>query len=148
MLMTVDFMNFSYAQLPCSANVPPPAIVSKGSYSYFDKKMGTGFTVGVRSVVLGSLRSGTQQAVVTIACDYPQGGTAEAYAYAVHGNSATLLGPVGGADWGGDWGGGPSTIHAHFANDVLYVTTCKENDCTKNVTKKFVLRGEKLVAAP
>ncbi len=41
LLLTVDFMNFTYTKLPCSANVPPPAIVRKGSYSYYDKQMGS-----------------------------------------------------------------------------------------------------------
>jgi hypothetical protein len=145
LLLTVDFMNFSYARLPCSANVPPPAIVRKGSYSYFDKKMAVGFDVFVRGVVLGSLRAGTQQAVVTIACDYPVGGTAEAYAYDVHGDTAVLLGSVGSANWGPDWGRGPSSIQVRFANDILYVTDCKDSECTANETKKYALHGDKLV---
>ena len=29
LLLTVDFMNFNYTELPCEANVPPPAIVRK-----------------------------------------------------------------------------------------------------------------------
>jgi hypothetical protein len=145
LLLTVDFMNFTYKQVPCSQNVPPPAIVRKGTFSYVDKKMGTGFDVSVKSVTLGSLQSGTQQAVVTLACDFPVGGTAAAYAYSVQGDTASLLGTVGNADWGPDWGGGPSTIHIRFANDVLHVTTCKDAGCTANVTKKFALHGAKLV---
>ena len=48
LLLTVDFMNFTYTKLPCSANVPPPAIVRKGSYSYYDKQMGSGSTSSLR----------------------------------------------------------------------------------------------------
>jgi hypothetical protein len=59
LLLIVDFMNFTYTKLPCSTNVPPPAIVRKGSYSYYDKQMGSGFDVFVRGVVRGSLSKGT-----------------------------------------------------------------------------------------
>ena len=146
LLLTVDFMNFTYTKLPCSANVPPPAIVRKGSYSYYDKQMGSGFDVFVRGVVRGSLSKGTQQAVVTIACDYPVGGTAEAYAYDVQGNTAVMLGSVGSASWGPDWGRGPDFIHVRFSNGILYVTDCKDSECTANETKKYALRGKKLVS--
>ena len=108
--------------------------------------MGSGFDVFVRGVVRGSLRAGTQQAVVTIACDYPVGGAAEAYAYDVQGDAAVLLGSVGSASWGPDWGRGPTSIHVRFANNILYVTDCKDTECATNETKKYALRGKKLVS--
>lgn len=144
LLMVVDFMNFKYAVSPCS-NVPPPVLMKKGTYSYFDQKMGTGFDVSVSNVKLGSLRPGTQQAVVVLACDFPIGGTAEAFAYDIRGNSAQLLGQVGGADWGGDWGQGPDSIHITFRNDYLYVDSCKDDDCTAREVRTYALRAERLV---
>ncbi|MBV8366159.1 MAG: hypothetical protein JO194_06640 [Candidatus Eremiobacteraeota bacterium] len=144
-LVAVDFMNFDYTSLPCSSNVPPPARVRKGSYSYFDQKMGTGFDVNVESVKHGSLRAGTEQAVVVLSCQFPIGGTAAAYAYDVHGDSATLLGEVGEANWGGDWGAGPDSIHIRFANDKLYVDSCKGDDCRARELRTYVLRGQKLI---
>ena len=145
LLLAVDFMNFNYSHLPCSSNVPPPALIRKGSYSYFDQKMGAGFDVSVDSVKQGSLRAGTQQAVVVLVCQYPVGGTAEAYAYDIRGNTAVLLANVGGANWGPDWGAGPSSIHVRFANGFLYVTTCKDTDCNANEVRTYALRGGKLV---
>jgi hypothetical protein len=94
LLLIVDFMNFDYSASPCS-NVPAPVLIRKGTYSYFDRKMGTGFDISVSSVKLGSLSPGTQQAVVVLSCDFPIGGTAEAFAYDIRGNSTVPLGRVG-----------------------------------------------------
>lgn len=145
LLLAVDFMNFTYAKNPCSNNVPVPAVMTKGTFSYFDGKMGTGFDLHVVTVKHGSLAPGTRQAVVVIACDFPVGGTAEAYAYSDSGGSAVLLGAVASANWGGDWGRGPDAIHIRFANRFLYVDACKEDDCTSYVVKTFALRNGKLV---
>jgi hypothetical protein len=145
LLLAVDFMNFNYSAIPCSSNVPPPALIRKGSYSYFDQNMGTGFDVSVNSVKQGSLRAGTQQAVVVLACHYPIGGTAGAYAFDIRGDRAVLLGEVGSADWGGDWGAGPSSIHIRFANHFLYVDTCKDTHCETSEVRTYALRGGKLV---
>jgi hypothetical protein len=144
LLLIVDFMNFNYTVSPCS-NVPPPMIMRKGTYSYFDKKMGTGFDVFVRGVKIGSLRSGTQQAVVVLSCDFPVGGTAEAFAYDIRGNTAVPLGQVGGANWGGDWGKGPDSIHITFKNDLLYVDSCKDDQCATREVRTYALREGKLV---
>jgi hypothetical protein len=144
LLLVVDFMNFTYSVSPCS-NVPPPVVMSKGSASYFDEKMGTGFDLYVRNVKTGSLRAGTQQAVVVITCDFPIGGTAEAFAYDIRGNTAALLGEVGGANWGGDWGRGPDSIHISFRNNYLYVDSCKDDDCTTREVRTYALRDGKLV---
>jgi hypothetical protein len=144
-LLAVDFMNFTYAQNPCSHNVPVPAVMTKGRFSYFDGRMGTGFDLHVASVKEGSLAPGTRQAVVVIACDFPVGGTAAAYAFNEQGSSAVLLAPVANANWGGDWGRGPDAIHIRFANRFLYVDACKEDDCKSYVVKTFALRNGKLV---
>ncbi|HEY1654514.1 MAG TPA: hypothetical protein VGF86_05320 [Candidatus Tumulicola sp.] len=141
----VDFQNFDYAQVPCSANVPAPAVVRKGVYSYFDKEQGTGFDVAVKSVTPGSLHPGTHQAVVILACHFPSGGVAGAYVYNVHPNAAVLLGSVGGASWGGDWGSGPSSIHVRFAKQFLYVDTCSNQNCTTREVRTYALRAGKLV---
>lgn len=145
LLLAVDFMNFNYSALPCSANVPPPALIRKGSYSYFDEKMGTGFEVFVNSVKQGTLLAGTQQAVVVLECQFPMGGTAGAYAYDIRGDTAVLLGEVGSADWGGDWGAGPKSIHIRFAKNFLYVDSCKDSHCEMSEVRTYALRGGKLV---
>jgi hypothetical protein len=144
LLMAVDFMNFNYTDLPCSKNVPPPALFSKGTYSYYDKNMGTGFDLHVASVKQGSLHPGTQQAVVVIACDFPIGGTSAAYLYDIRGDTAALFGDVGYADWGGDWGAGPTAIHIRFANSFLYVDSCDNSDCDRKIVKTFAWRGGKI----
>jgi hypothetical protein len=144
LIMAVDFMNFDYTDDPCSKNVPPPAIVRKGNYSYFDKNMGTGFDIFVRAVKRGSLHPGTQQAVVVMTCDFPIGGTSHAYLYDIHGDAAKLLEDVGYADWGGDWGAGPSAIHIRFAKGLLYVETCNNSDCTEKIVKTYAWRGGKV----
>jgi hypothetical protein len=144
LLVAVDFMNFSYSVSPCS-NVPPPVLIRKGTYTYFDQKMGTGFDVFVRNVKLGSLHSGTQQAVVVLSCDFPIGGTAEAFAYDIRGSSAVPLAEVGAANWGGDWGKGPDSIHITFRNDFLYVDSCKDDECTMREVRTYALRAGKLV---
>jgi hypothetical protein len=145
LLLAVDFMNFTYAKNPCSQNVPVPAVMTKGWFSYFDGKMGTGFDLHVVTVKKGSLAPGTRQAVVVIACDFPVGGTAEAYAYSDSESSAVLLGAVAGANWGADWGRGPDAIHIRFANRFLYVDACKDDECKSYVVKTFALRNGKLV---
>jgi len=145
LLLAVDFMNFNYTDIPCSSNVPPPAQIRKGTYSYFDQNMGTGFEVSVESVKRGSLGPGTQQAVVVLACQFPMGGTAGAYAYDVRGDTAVLLGEVGTADWGGDWGAGPKSIHIRFAKRFLYVDSCKDSHCEMSEVRTYALRGGKLV---
>lgn len=145
LLMAVDFMNFDYTKVPCSENVPPPAIVRKGTYSYFDKKMAAGFDIFVRAVKLGSLHPGTQQAVVLLTCDFPvDGGASQAYLYDIHGDTATLFGSVGYADWGTDWGVGPSAIHIRFANSLLYVDSCNNSDCDTKIVKTFAWRDGKI----
>jgi len=116
----------------------------KGHFSYFDEKMGAGFALHVASVKQGSLRSGTQQAVVVVACDFPVGGTAAAYLFDERDDAAVLLGQVGAVDWGGDWGAGPSSIHVRFTKRFLYVDQCKGNDCMMNVVTTYALRGGKL----
>jgi hypothetical protein len=145
LLLTVDFMNFNYAHVPCSQNAPPPALVRKGTYSYFDHKMAQGFDVSVVTVKQGSLSAGTRQAVVVLECDFPIGDTARAYAYDIHGNAATLLGDVGTANWGADWGARPSSIHIRFANNFLYVDSCKDSECTMREVRTYALRNGKLV---
>jgi hypothetical protein len=144
LFLVVDFMNFKYTATPCS-NVPPPIVIEKGEYTYFDQKMGAGFEVFVRNVKQGSLRAGTQQAVVVLSCDFPIGGTAEAFAYDIHGNTAALLGEVGGANWGGDWGRGPDSIHITFKSNFLYVDSCQDDDCTTREVRTYALRDGKLV---
>lgn len=141
----VDFMNFDYAQIPCSSNVPPPALVRNGSYPYFDQKMGAGFDVYVVGVHRGSLRAGTQQAIVVLACQFPIGGTARAYAYDIRGKSATLLGDVGATDWGADWGARPTSIHITFDKRFLYVDSCENSDCTMSELRTYALRAGKLI---
>ncbi|HTD37974.1 MAG TPA: hypothetical protein VK669_10700 [Candidatus Limnocylindrales bacterium] len=145
LIAAVDFMNFTYAKHPCPENVPVPAVMRKGSFSFEDRTMGTGFDLHVSSVKEGALRPGTRQAVVVIACDFPVGGTSAAYVYDAHGTAATLLGQVASADWGSDWGAGPSTIGVRFANRLLYVDQCKSNDCGVRTVTTYALRAGKLV---
>jgi hypothetical protein len=145
LLLAVDFMNFTYATNPCSKNVPVPVVMQRGNFSYFDQKMGAGFDLHVVTVKEGSLAAGTRQAVVVIACDFPVGGTAEAYAFGEHGNSAVMLADVAGANWGVDWGRGPDAIHIRFTNRFLYVDACKDDDCTVYLATTYALRKGKLV---
>ena len=145
LLLAVDFMNFTYATNPCYKNVPVPAVMVKGSFSYFDKDMGAGFDLRVDSVKRGSLVRGTQQAVVVLVCDYPIGGTAEAYIFSDRGNSAPMLGAVASANWGADWGAAPNSIHATFRKQYLYIDACKDDDCTANIVTTYALRNGKLV---
>ncbi len=144
LVLAVDFMNFNYSATPCP-NVPPPVLIRKGTYSYYDQKMGTGFDIFVRNVKLGSLRARTQQAVIVLSCDFPIGGTAEAFAYDIRGNAAVPLGAVGSANWGGDWGEGPDSIHITFRSNLLYVDSCKDDDCTTREVRTYGLRSGKLV---
>jgi hypothetical protein len=99
-LLAVDFMNFTYTTNPCAKNVPVPVVMRKGSFSYFDQRMGTGFDLHVTSVTEGSLHTGTSQAVVVVACDFPIGGTAAAYLFDERSDTATFLAQVATANWG------------------------------------------------
>ena len=141
---SVNFNDFTYRVHPCTGNVPTAAAVSGGSYEYYDTKMGQGFTISVDSIEAGTLSAGTRQAVVTPSCEFPIGGTAAAYLFAVHGNTATLLGKVADANWGGDWGAGPSSIHVSFDNDVLSVAACANDECAMTTFTRYALRGGKL----
>ena len=143
-LFAVDFMNFTYTTNPCAQNVPVPVVMRKGTFSYFDKKMGAGFDLHVDSVKEGSLKNGTQQALVVLACDFPIGGTAAAYLFDERNDAAVFLAQVGEANWGGDWGRGQSSIHVRFAKHFLYVDQCKNDECTMNVVTTYALRGGKL----
>lgn len=145
LLLAIDFMNYTYATNPCFKNVPVPAVMKKGWFSYFDQNMGTGFELHVVSVKEGSLAPGTRQAAVVMACDFPIGGTAEAYLFDERKDTAVFLQAVGGANWGGDWGRGPSSIHIRFANRFLYVDNCKDDDCTAYEVTTYALRKGKLV---
>ena len=145
-LLAVDFMNFTYHTHPCSGNVPVPVLMRKGSFAYFDPKMAQGFDLHVVKVTEGSLRAGTRQAVVVLACDFPIGGTAEAYAFDERTGGAVLLGRVAGADWGGDWGSGPSSIRVQFANRRLEVEQCSDTQCSGTRHTTYALTGGKLAA--
>ncbi|MEA2786336.1 MAG: hypothetical protein QOF71_2440 [Candidatus Eremiobacteraeota bacterium] len=144
LMVAVDFMNFTYATNPCTTNVPVPVVMRRGAFSYFDPKMGSGFDLHVASVVKGSLRAGTQQAVVVLACDFPVGGTAAAYLFDARANGAALLAKIATADWGPDWGAGPSSIRVRFAKNVLYVEQCANTGCATNTRTAYALRGGKL----
>ncbi|MBV9148629.1 MAG: hypothetical protein JO024_02100 [Candidatus Eremiobacteraeota bacterium] len=144
MLLAVDFMNFNYYRIPCSGNVPVPALIRQGKYSYLDKKMTVGFDVYVVTVKEGSLRPGTRQAVVTIGCDFPVGGTSAAYLYDVRGGNAKFVQTVGHADWGGDWGAGPGAIHVRFANRLLYVDSCANDECETSIVRTYAFRGRQI----
>ena len=145
-LLAVDFMNFTYRTHPCSGNVPVPAVMRKGSFTYVDEKMAQGFDLHVFKVTEGSLRAGTRQAVVVLACHFPIGGTAEAYAFDERPGGAVLLARVAGADWGGDWGSGPSSIRVRFAKRRLDVEQCSDTHCTGTTHTTYALTGGKLVA--
>ncbi len=148
----VDFKNFDYAVSPCGGgpegddDVPPPVRVRNGTYAYNNAKMGTAFDVAVSYVQRGSLKPGTQQALVVLSCHFPIGGTSTAYVYDVGGTSAALLGIVAGAGWGGDWGSGPASIHTRFANGFLYVDACaRASDCKTRIVTTYALRNGILV---
>lgn len=143
-LPAVDFMNFTYATNPCSADVPVAAVMRNGSFSYFDRKMGAGFSLRVDSVTEGSLREGTRQALVVLACDFPVGGTAAAYVFDERKSGTVLLANVGAANWGPDWGRGPNSIQARFANHFLYVDQCLDVGCTLAIVTTYALREGKL----
>lgn len=145
LLMAVDFMNFNYSQVPCPGNVPPPALIRNGSYSYSDPHTGGEFEVRVDSVKRGSLSADTNQAVVVLLCEFPIGGTSKAYAYDIRGATAVYLGTVAGADWGGDWGCAPFSIKICFANKILYADTCKNNNADDREVTTYALRNGKLV---
>lgn len=144
-LLAADFMNFTYAKNPCSKNVPVPAVMERGAFSYYDKNMGAGFDLHVSSVYRGSLAPGERQAVVVIACDFPVGGTAEAYAFSESDSTAVLLADVASASWGPDWGAGPDSIHVRFAKNLLYVDACGNDECTYYVVTTYALKNGKLV---
>jgi hypothetical protein len=142
-LLAVDFLNFTYAKNPCSANVPVKVVMRKGAFSY-TPGTDVGFDLNVNSVKEGSLQSGTRQAVVVIACDFPIGGTAAAYLFDERRDATVLLAQVGAASWGGDWGRGPDSIHLRFANHFLYVDQCQDDPCAKNVVTTYALRRGRL----
>jgi len=144
LVLAVDFLNFTYTTNPCATNVPVPVVMRKGTFSYSDQQMGAGFDLHIDAVKLGSLQTGTQQAVVVLACDFPVGGTAAAYLFDERKDSAVLLAQVGAANWGGDWGQGPSSIHLRFAKHFLYVDQCKDDECTMDIVTTYALRGGKL----
>ena len=145
LLVAVDFLNFTYATNPCATNVPVPVVMRHGAFSYFDPKMGAGFDLHVASIAKGSLRAGTQQAVVVVACDFPVGGTAAAYLFDARASGAALLAKVATANWGPDWGSGPSSIHVRFAKNLLYVEQCADTTCATNTRSTYALRRGKLV---
>jgi len=146
LMVAVDFMNFTYATNPCATNVPVPVVMRRGAFSYFDPKMGAGFDLHVASIVKGTLRSGTRQAVVVLACDYPVGGTAAAYLLHERASGAALLAKVATANWGPDWGRGPASIRVRFAKNRLCVEQCADNACSTRTRTTFAFRGEKLTA--
>ena len=144
--MQVDYRNFTYATNPCAANVPVPAVMRDGAFSYFDRTMGAGFSLSVVTIVRGSLQPGTQQAVVVLRCDFPIGGTAAAYVFAERGDgSAKPLGKVADANWGAEWGAGPAAIQAQFAHGRLIVSACANTACTQKATTSYELRAGKLI---
>jgi hypothetical protein len=143
-LLAVNFLNFTYTTNPCASNVPVPVVMKGGSFSYYDRKMGQGFDLSVKTVLEGSLQAGTRQAVVVIACDFPIGGTAAAYLFDERNGGAVELAQVGTADWGGDWGAGPDSIHLRFAKQFLYVDQCKDNDCKLFVLTTYAMKNGKL----
>ena len=143
-ILAVDFMNFTYATNPCAQNVPVPVRMRKGEFSYVDKTAAD-FDLHVNSVTRGSLAPGTHQAVVVIACDFPVGGTAEAYVFDDHGKSARLLRGIAQADWGADWGRGPDSIHVRFSNYMLHLRQCSDSECTAATSTTYVLRNGRLI---
>ncbi|HTD35142.1 MAG TPA: hypothetical protein VK665_15865 [Candidatus Elarobacter sp.] len=145
LLLAVDYFNFTYSTNPCHSNVPVPAVMRKGTFSYEDRKMATGFDLFVRRVVRGSLAPGTRQAVVVMTCDFPIGGTAAAYAFDERGAGAVLLGKVAEANWGGDWGRGPDAIVIRFVGRTLHVEGCAVSNCTVKSATVYALRGRRLV---
>lgn len=144
LLLGANFLNYTYSANPCSKNVPVPVVMKNGSFAYYDKAMGAGFDLHVAAVVNGSLAPGTHQAVVVIACDFPVGGTAGAYAFSDRGATAEPLGEVATANWGPDWGAGPDSIHVRFTKKFLYVDACKNDDCTETIVTTYALRNGKL----
>lgn len=144
LLLAVDFMNFTYATNPCASNVPVPVVMRKGSFSYFDPKMGSGFDLHVADVKRGVLQDGRTYATVVVACDFPVGGTAAAYLYAERNGTASFVAKVGNADWGPDWAAGPDSIHITFAKKFLYVDQCKDNECAFDVVETYAMRNGKL----
>lgn len=145
LLLAVDFMNFTYRTNPCFENVPVPVVMRRGRFTYTDKKMGVDFDVYVHSVKRGSLATGTQQAVVVLACDFPVGGTSAAYVFNEQATTAVRLAQVATGDWGGDWGIGPDSIKIRFANHRLYVRQCRDSECTGTVLSVYTLRNGRLL---
>ena len=143
--LAVDYLNFTYPTNPCHGNVPVPAVMRKGQFSYFDRGMGTGFDLFVRRVVRGSLAPGTRQAVVVMTCDFPIGGTAAAYAFDERGTRAVLLGEVANANWGGDWGRGPDAIIVRFVGRRLHIEGCAVPNCTVQSATVYALHSRRLV---
>jgi hypothetical protein len=150
LLLAVDFMNFTYNQNPCAGNVNVPVVMRNGSFSWMSSTDPSwGFEFHVDRVVQGSLKPGTRQAVVVIACDAPvDGGAAEAYLYDERKNGATFVAKVGEADWGSDWGEPPTSIHIRFTDKFLYVDQClnvSECDAADYIVTTYALREGKIV---
>jgi hypothetical protein len=140
-VLAVDFLNFTYTTNPCGATVPVPVVMRNGSFSYDDRTAGSGFELNVFSVKEGSLRDGTRQAVVILACDDLIGGIAAAYLFDERSSGPVLLARVGYAEWGNEWGRGPDSIHVTFARHFLYVDECADDDCTKYDVTTYALRA-------
>lgn len=137
----VDFKNFTYRDNPCRK---APITVKDGSFSYFDNMVGNGLELHVFSVVRGSLRAGTRQAAVTLACDFPVGGASSAYLFDIHGGTAKLIAKVADAAWAPDWGIGPRAIQAKFKNGILTVTGCANPDCHSTSLVRYTIRNGKV----
>lgn len=134
LFLTIDLLNFSHPETPCS--LKPPVTFDGGEYQERPQ------TASVDSVKQGSLRAGTQQALVVMSCTLEDGATkAVAYLYDLRDDSAKLLGRVAGTIWGID----SDSIHAGFANRLLYVDTCKDSECTVREFRTYSLRGDRLV---
>ncbi len=139
-------MNFTYKTNPCSENVPVPAVMTHGKFSYFDKASGNGFDLYVDRVIEGSLAPGTRQAIVVVVCDFPtDGGTSAAYLYDERKKGAVFIERVATANWGIDWGGRPYSIHVRFAGKFLYVDACENDACGAYVVTTYAVRHGKIV---
>jgi hypothetical protein len=149
-IVAVDFMNFTYTQNPCAGNVRVPIVMRNGSFSWTSPNDPSwSFDFHVDRVVEGSLKPGTRQAVIVIACDAPvDGGAAQAYLFDERNNRAIFVEKVGEADWGIDWGEPPTSIHIRFTDKFLYVDQCENpSDCdgVDYVVTTYAMRDGKIV---